>query len=57
MVVALRKTYLTHVRDELVCRTLKEKFLSAAVKMLVLDMEKLEEVWETLGSVQLTLRF
>ncbi len=55
--MALRKTYHTHVRDELVSRTLKEKCLSAAVKMLVGDMEELEEVWETLDSVELTLRF
>jgi hypothetical protein len=36
---AYRRTYHAHVRDELGCRTLKEKCLSTIIKALVGDIE------------------
>ncbi len=42
--VGYRRIYHVHVRDKLVCRTLKEKCLPATAKALEGDMEKLEEV-------------
>jgi hypothetical protein len=38
------------VRDELVCRVLKEKCISASVKALMVDKEELGEVWGTLDT-------
>jgi hypothetical protein len=37
------------VRDELVCRTLKEKSLTSEVRMMVNDIDDLREVWDTLN--------
>jgi hypothetical protein len=45
---AYRQTYHGHVRDELVCRSLKEKSLASSVKILVNDIEDLKEAWDTL---------
>jgi hypothetical protein len=47
---AYRQTYHRHVRDELVCRSLKEKSLASSVKILVNDIEDLWEVWGTLDT-------
>ncbi len=47
---AYRQTYQGHVRDELVCRSLKEKSLVSSVKILVNDIEDLREVWGTLDT-------
>ncbi len=41
---AYRQTYHGHVRDELVCRSLKEKSLASSVRILVNDIEDLREV-------------
>jgi hypothetical protein len=38
---AYRQTYHGHVRDELVCRSLKEKSLASGVRMLVNDIDNL----------------
>jgi hypothetical protein len=46
---AYRQTYHGHVRDELVCRTLKEKSLTSDVRMMVNDIDDLREVWDTLN--------
>ncbi len=45
---AYRHTYHGHVRDELVCRSLKERSLASRVKILVNDIEDLREAWNTL---------
>ncbi len=47
---AYRRTFHAHVRDKLVCFTLKAKCLTTSVKVVVGDMEELEEVWETLDT-------
>jgi hypothetical protein len=47
---AYRHTYHGHVRDELVCRSLKEKSLASNVKILVNDLEDLREAWGTLDT-------
>jgi hypothetical protein len=47
---AYRQTYLGHVRDELVCRRLKEKSLASSVRILVNNKEDLREVWSTLDT-------
>jgi hypothetical protein len=47
---AYRQTYHGHVRDELVCRSLKEKSLASGVKMLVNDIDDLREAWNTLDT-------
>ncbi len=47
---AYRQTYHGHVRDELVCRSLKEKSLAGSVRMLVNDIDDLREVWNTLDT-------
>jgi hypothetical protein len=47
---AYRQTYHGHVRDELVCRSLKEKSLASSVKILVNDIEDLREAWGTLDT-------
>jgi hypothetical protein len=47
---AYRQTYHGHVRDELVCRSLKERSLASSVKILVNYIEDLREVWDTLDS-------
>jgi hypothetical protein len=45
-----RQTYHGHVRDKLVCRSLKEKSLASSVKILVNDIEDLSEAWGTLDT-------
>ncbi len=40
---AYRQTYHEHVRDELVCRSLKEKSLASHVHLLVNDIDDLRE--------------
>jgi hypothetical protein len=47
---AYRQTYHGHVRDELVCRSLKEKSLASNVKLIVNDIDDLREVWDTLNT-------
>jgi hypothetical protein len=39
---AYRQTYHGHVRDELACRSLKEKSLASSVRILVNDIEDLQ---------------
>ncbi len=41
-----RQTYHGHVRDELVCRSLKEKSLASNIRLIVNDIDDLREVWE-----------
>jgi hypothetical protein len=47
---AYRQTYHGHVRDELVCRSLKERSLASHVCLLVNDIDDLGEVWGTLDT-------
>ncbi len=47
---AYRQTYHGHVRDELVCRSLKEKSLASHVRLLVNDIDDLRDVWNTLDT-------
>jgi hypothetical protein len=47
---AYRQTYHGHVRDELVCRSLKERSLASSVKILVNDIDDLREAWNTLDT-------
>jgi hypothetical protein len=47
---AYRHTYHGHVRDELVCRSLKERSLASGVKILVNDIGDLREAWHTLDT-------
>jgi hypothetical protein len=47
---AYRHTYHSHVRDELVCCSLKEKCLASSVRILVNDIEELKEAWDTLDT-------
>jgi hypothetical protein len=47
---AYRQTYHGHVRDELVCRTLKEKSLASSVRVLISEIEDLREAWDTLDT-------
>jgi hypothetical protein len=47
---AYRHTYHGHVRDELVCRSLKEKSLASSVKILVNGIEDLREAWGMLDA-------
>jgi hypothetical protein len=47
---AYRQTYHGHVRDELVCRSLKEKSLASHVRLLVNDIDDLREAWGTLNT-------
>ncbi len=47
---AYRQTYHGHVRDELVCRCLKEKSLASNVRVMVNDIDDLREVWDTLNT-------
>jgi hypothetical protein len=47
---AYRQTYHGHVRDELVCRSLKEKISASSVRILVNDIEDLREAWGTLDT-------
>jgi hypothetical protein len=47
---AYRQTYHGHVRDELLCRNLKEKRLASSVRILVNDIEDLREAWDTLDT-------
>jgi hypothetical protein len=47
---AYRQTYHGQVRDELVCRSLKEKSLASHVPQMVNDIDDLREVWDTLNT-------
>jgi hypothetical protein len=47
---AYRQTYHGHVRDELACRSLKERSLASHVRLLVNDIDDLREVWGTLDT-------
>jgi hypothetical protein len=47
---AYRQTYHGHVRDELVCHSLKEMSLASSVRILVNDIEDLREAWSTLDT-------
>jgi ribulose bisphosphate carboxylase small subunit len=47
---AYRQTYHGHVRDELVCRSLKERSLASHIRLLVNDIDNLREVWNTLDT-------
>jgi hypothetical protein len=47
---AYRQTYHGNVRDELVCRSLKERSLASSVKILVNDIDDLREAWNTLDT-------
>ncbi len=47
---AYRQTYHGHVRDELVCRSLKERGLASGVRILVNNIEDLREAWDTLDT-------
>jgi hypothetical protein len=47
---AYRQTYHGHVRDELVCRSLKEKSLASNVRLMVNDIDDLREAWDTLNT-------
>jgi hypothetical protein len=47
---AYRQTYHGHVRDELVCRSLKERSLASHVRLLVNDIDDLREAWNPLDT-------
>jgi hypothetical protein len=47
---AYRQTYHGHVRDELMCRNLKERSLASSNKVLVNDIDDLQEAWNTLDT-------
>ncbi len=47
---AYRQTYHGHVRDELVCRSLKERSVASHVRLLVNNIDDLREVWNTLDT-------
>jgi hypothetical protein len=47
---AYRQTYHGHVRDELACRSLKERSLASYVRLLVNDIDDLREAWDTLDT-------
>ncbi len=47
---AYRQMYHGHVRDELVCRSLKERSLASHVRLLVNDIDDLREAWNTLDT-------
>jgi hypothetical protein len=47
---AYRQTYHGHVRDELVCRSLKERSLASSVRVLMNDIDDLREAWSTLDT-------
>jgi ribulose bisphosphate carboxylase small subunit len=47
---AYTQTYHSHVRDELVCRSLKERSPASGVRILVNDIEYLREALDTLVS-------
>ncbi len=47
---AYRQTYHGHVRDELVCRSLKERSLASNVRLLMNDIDDLREAWNTLDT-------
>ncbi len=47
---AYRQTYHGHVRDELVCRSLKERSLASHVRLLVNNIDDLRETWNTLDT-------
>jgi hypothetical protein len=45
---AYRGPYHGHVRNELVCRALKEKSLAGSARAVLNDIKDLQEVWDTL---------
>jgi hypothetical protein len=47
---AYRQTYHGHVRDKLVCRSLKERSFASGVRMLVNNIANLREAWNTLDT-------
>ncbi len=47
---AYRRTYHGHVRDELACRSLKERSLASNVHLLVNNIDDLREAWNTLDT-------
>ncbi len=47
---AYRQTYHGHVRDQLVCCSLKEWSLTSSVRLLVNDIDDLREAWNTLDT-------
>jgi hypothetical protein len=47
---AYRQTYHGHVRDELVCRSLKERSLASNVRLLVNDIDDMQEAWNILDT-------
>jgi hypothetical protein len=47
---AYRQTYHGHVRDELLCCSLKERSLASHVRLLVNDIDDLREAWNTLDT-------
>jgi hypothetical protein len=47
---AYRQTYHGHMRDELVCRSLKERSLASHIRLLVNDIDDLREAWNTLDT-------
>jgi hypothetical protein len=47
---AYRQTYHGHIRDELVCPSLKERSLASNVRLLVNDIDDLHEAWNTLDT-------
>jgi hypothetical protein len=47
---AYRQKYHGHLRDELVCCSLKEKSLASNVRLMVNDIDDLREAWDTLDT-------
>ncbi len=47
---AYRQTYHGYVRDELVCRSLKERSLASNVRVLVNNIDDLREAWSTMDT-------
>jgi hypothetical protein len=47
---AYRQTYHGHMRDELVCRSLKERSLVSHVRLLVNDIDDLREAWNMMDT-------
>jgi hypothetical protein len=47
---AYRQTYHAHMKDELACRSLKERSLASSVRILINDIEDLQEAWDTLDT-------
>jgi hypothetical protein len=47
---AYRRTYHSHLRNELACQALKDRNLSGEAKAMIGDIEGLDEVWDTLDT-------